>query len=218
MQLFRMMAELNGVNLAHVYLKDNYVSFGWPGIGNLENVSKDEFAGTWSEAVRPAGAGQGQLQLQWMERLGEVSTFVYEMRDGDYVLIFDGELVHLGDLGDYYYVDALDDAEVGGCHRRGVTWLRSAPIEELHEELRQFACLRTSIAKFGRTVTSKLLEAWMTPLADAAAKNSPCIQVDRRTIEEALDILKEAMRSSDADRRERAAIAILQYAKIQYEQ
>ncbi|MDT3426700.1 hypothetical protein J2Z22_002234 [Paenibacillus forsythiae] len=40
--------------------------------------------------------------------------------------------------------------------------------------------------------------------------------MDTKTIEEALEVLKSALRSEDPDRRERAAAAILGYARGQF--
>lgn len=207
MHLFYMKPKLDLFNPMPFFLKDNYVGFDWPGIADLEHVGKD----AWQAKAVEACMDDGQVLI---DRLAEISLFVYTMQDGDYILMTDEDYVHLGDLGDYYYVESTGDEEAVISHRRGVTWLKSLPLEGLHTELHRFISKQATIAGFERSVTHEQMEQWMAKnaevLHDAADKRS---LVDEDTFKEALDILKSAMRSEDAERRERAAIAILRYAK-----
>lgn len=208
MNLFQMKLGFYGVGRMKEFLKDNFVSMGWPGLGNLEDISKDELEQRLAEARLYNYEGQ-----EWSERLTEVSSFVHEMQDGDYILIADEDWVHLGDLGDYYYIDQFDSTEDGTCHRRGVTWLKSLPREELHTELQRFLDEQEMITKFKRAVTLQEVERWMSNSIEAIEEPCHLKLVEEKTIEEALNILKIAMQSEEVERRERAAIAILQYAK-----
>jgi predicted Mrr-cat superfamily restriction endonuclease len=206
MNLFYMMPELDRFN-PMPFLKDNYVGFDWPGIADLEHVRDDEWQAKAAEACMVDGRAL-------LNRLAEISLFVYTMQDGDYVLVADGDHVHLGDLGDYYYVESNGESEEHISHRRGVTWLKSLAREELHTELQQLVAKQATLVKFEHAVTHEQMEQWMTktvevPSVEAAMRSL----VDEETIREALDILKSALRSEDADRRERAAIAILQFVK-----
>ncbi|MFC5649238.1 hypothetical protein ACFPYJ_08855 [Paenibacillus solisilvae] len=203
MQLFSMKSVIHGTNRMEEWLEENYVSFGWPELCDLEGVSKEEAVNQLSQP----GKAQGRLLDELAE---EVYAFVYAMQDGDYLLVAEEDRVHLGNLGDYYYVDQAEAAEDDKCHRRGVTWLQSRPRTELHEELQRFLEHEAAIGQFERPVTHEQLE-WL--LSGAADVSRTAGLVDVKTIEEALDILKQAMRSDDAARRERAAAAILQFAK-----
>ena len=207
MQLFQMKDGSNEKKLMKVYLEDNYVSFGWKDIGNLEGISEAEFR---SKALLSVNA-VGTEQIQWIRQLEEINTFVYSMQDGDYIVMESDGFVHIGDVGDYYYVNGLDVEEINSSHRRGVTWLKCVPIEKLTEELQMFLDQQANISKFNRLVSSDLLESWF----ESAERNdyAKASLVDKQTIEDAMNILKTAMLSDDVERRERAAIAILQYAK-----
>lgn len=206
MHLYKINLDLNRVNRMAEFRKDNFIGMNWQDVGNLENVSKEE----WEECCAKVNK-YGDQEL--LAKLNEVSTFVYAMQDGDYVLVIDKDAVHLGDLGDYFYVDSLDTEEVDLCHRRGVTWIKSLVQEELHVELKQFLSEELMIAKFNWPVTQEQLERWLSKPSGMKQETDRHVHVDAKIIEEALDILKKAMRSEDADRRERAAIAILNYAK-----
>jgi hypothetical protein len=80
----------------------------------------------------------------------------------------------------------------------------------IDEALHGWLAFRESIVRFNQPFSDSQLDRWISHTKGDVPKT---IQVDPETIGEALDILKQAMRSEDADRRERAAIAILQYAK-----
>ncbi|OMF21960.1 hypothetical protein BK133_27440 [Paenibacillus sp. FSL H8-0548] len=207
MNLFYMGLKSNHFNPMPYFLKDNYVGFDWPGIADLEHVDKDE----WQAKAIEACLDDGQALL---DRLAEISLFVYTMQDGDYVLMTDGDHAHLGDLGDYYYVERTSESEDNISHRRGVTWLKSLPREELHAELQQLVGKQATLAEFEREVTHEQMEQWMAKTAEVPHEEAGKMSlVDEATVKEALDILKSAMGSEDAERRERAAIAILRFAK-----
>jgi len=108
------------------YLKDNFVSLGYPGIGDLENAGREAIRERLAEVYGYSG---GELDA----RTDELALFAGGIRDGDAVLVADGEQAYLGDIGDYYYVEEADDPEDGTCHRRGVTWLRRLARTELNE-------------------------------------------------------------------------------------
>lgn len=60
---------------------------------------------------------------------------------------------------------------------------------------------------------SARLDLWITGVsANEQEMNSP-LELDEETLSKALNILKDALICDDSERRERAAIAILQYAK-----
>lgn len=190
------------------FLRDNFVAIGYPDIGDLEYISKDELKDRLTQVYKYEGK-------EMANRLEELSTFVHVMQDGDYLLVEQEEWVHLGDLGDYYYIDQFDNADNFMCHRRGVTWLKSVMRLELVKELQLFLDEPGAIARFKRPVSKEELEHWISKPKEIAleTETGTPITVDSKTIEQALEILREAMGSADSDRRERAAIAILQFAK-----
>ncbi|WP_379134830.1 hypothetical protein [Paenibacillus sp. sgz500958] len=147
------------------------------------------------------------------ESLDAVKLFVHDMQDGDYVLIAELDRVHLGDLGDYFYEDSPEARDKGLCHRRGVTWLVQIPRAELNAEVRLFLEHPETVSKFPYPVDQAQLYRWSSNLLTGNLGTARSAVVDEDTIAEALEILKSALRCSDAERRERAAAAILRYAK-----
>lgn len=197
----------NESKLMKIYLEENYVGFGWEEFGDLENVSEAEFTSKAYHSLNTVGA----KHIEWMRQLEDIITFVYCIQDGDYIVIASEGLIHVGDIGDYYYVNGLDDKEINSSHRRGVTWLKSVPLEQISEELHIFVSQQANISKFDQIISYELLESWLE--VNKSNHDVHTSIVDKSTIEEALNILKAAMHSDDVERRERAAIAILQYVK-----
>jgi hypothetical protein len=104
------------------------------------------------------------------------------------------------------------------CHRRGVTWLNRIPLTELNAEVQELLQHSGQLAQFMQAVETTGLERWVP--RNSGMTDTPTVKptvqtgsVDPETIERALAVLTEALYSDDAERRERAASAILQYAK-----
>lgn len=205
MNLFRMGSKPLGIERITAFLEDNYVSIGYPGIGDLENLSIEELRDRLISTYQYSDP-------ELTQHLQVINLFVNTMQDGDYVLVPDGEWVHLGDLGDYFYNDIFDNTDNGTCHRRGVTWLKSLPVTELNAAAREFLNEGGSLVQYKGQLPSARIDLWITGSSKKEEENSG-MRVDEETISKALNILKEALLCDDADRRERAAIAILQYVK-----
>jgi predicted Mrr-cat superfamily restriction endonuclease len=200
------------------FLKDNFVSIGFPGTGDLDRVGKDEIRDRLASAY-------GYEDQELAGRTEETDVFVRKMQDGDYILVADKDSVYLGDVGDYYYVESSDSEEDGLCHRRGVTWLSRIPGSELNAYVQEWLYSEGGAVKafdysFGLAGLDNWISSRNLQLAQAQTQTwaelpetSAQVPVDQETIEEALGILKQALRCEDADRRERAAAAILRYAK-----
>ncbi|QHT58802.1 hypothetical protein GXP70_01605 [Paenibacillus lycopersici] len=201
MRLFRIKAGAAGAGGLAEYLEHCYIGCGMPGIGDAGSLGLEEIVRRMAEAPSPG--------VQGLERRAEeLLAFAQVMQDGDHIIAYDGERMALGDLGDYYYIEQFDNDEDRSGHRRGVTWIRSLQREDLHPELLAFLAEDGEIGQFGRALDMEELERLLTrPAAPGGT-----MPIDEATIREALDILKAAMRSGDPERRERAAIAILQAA------
>lgn len=238
MKLFRISPFVQGRSRMEEFLRDCFVSMGYPGIGNLEHADEAEVSKRLNRVYGYEGTGLRRA-------LADTSTFVHGMEDGDYVIVWTQGNVWLGDLGDYYYRDDYDSPEEATCHRRGVTWLGVLPESSLNPLLRDFVSQSTetegaNIGSFplpvdlaglelfaaqlpGSTVSGFALaaeaasnDAYAVRSADSASSHSTPhsrASVDEETIREAIAALRDMLRSDDPELRIRAATALLQYAK-----
>ena len=217
MKLFRISPFVQGRNRMKDFLRDCFVSPGYPGIGDLEHAGEAEV----SKRLNRVYGYEGNALRQ---ALAEVDTFARGMADGDYAVVRNQGNVWLGDLGDYYYRDDYDSPEEATCHRRGVTWLGVLPHSALNPLLRRFVAEDADeeggpIAVFPLPADLAGLElfAAQTPggaapgLADVPERRGA--QVDEETVREAIAALREMLRSADPELRLRAAEALLKYAK-----
>jgi predicted Mrr-cat superfamily restriction endonuclease len=206
MNLFKIESKPLGIERMTAFLQDNYVSIGYPGIGDLENIRTEELR---DRMINNYQYSEPELT----QHLQSIQLFVNTMQDGDYVLVPDGDWVHLGDLGDYFYNENLDDKDNGTCHRRGVTWLKSLTITELNAGVRELLSDNGTVVQYKGPIPSARLDLWITGVSAKEQETNSPVQVDEETISRALHILKDALGCDDTERRERAAVAILQYAK-----
>lgn len=209
MNLFQLKSNPYGVEQIEDFLENNFVSIELRGIGSLENVDTDQIRKRLLEQTYLYKDEDHTTQLE------EVNLFVHTMQDGDYVLVADQDIVHLGDLGDYFYDELSDTLEKGMCHRRGVTWLTRIPRSELNTDVQELLAQPDRVSRFKYPTSRAQLDTWGSNLllSEKSNSNAASVQVDGKTIEAALEILKKALLSDDVERQERAAIAILQYAK-----
>lgn len=206
MNLFQMGSKPLGVERITAFLQDNYVSIGYPGLGDLEHISIDELR---DRLIRTYSYSEPELT----RHLQAINLFAQTMQDGDYVLVADGEWVHLGDLGDYFYNEEFDNEDNGTCHRRGVTWLKSLPLADLNIELQEMLKESEVVTQYKGLLPSSRIDLWITGSSAHEQAEKSYMRVDDEMLTMALDILRKAMLSEDVERQERAAIAILQYAK-----
>ncbi|SET37763.1 hypothetical protein [Paenibacillus sp. NFR01] len=163
--------------------------------------------------VSPGFAGQAALTPEAAEAL---RLFEHGMQDGDYIIVADQEWAYLGDLGDYFFDEVSDGAGEGLGHRRGVTWLKSAARTALNPALRHFLDDMAPVAEYPGPLPAGRMDLWFTEAGTPAENQGPGttgVMVDEETVREALAVLKAALRSENPERRERAAIAILQYCR-----
>ncbi|KTD87864.1 hypothetical protein [Paenibacillus etheri] len=206
MNLFKIGSKPLGIERISAFLEDNYVSIGYPGIGDLENISIEELRDRLLRTYQYS-------ELELTEHLQAIQLFIHKMQDGDYVLVCDGDWVHLGDLGDYFYNELFDTQDIGTCHRRGVTWLKSLPITDLNAGVKEFLSDSGVVKHYKGPMPSARVDLWITGSSDSEQAVNNRVHVDEEILSMAIGILKEALVSADTERRERAAIAILQYAK-----
>ncbi|UPK46929.1 hypothetical protein [Paenibacillus pabuli] len=207
MNLFHIQSTLQGIDWTSSFLENNFIGIGWPATGDLEHGSAEE----WKEQlVQRYRLGETELS----DVMDTLYTFVYIMQDGDYVLVSDKDWTYVGDMGDYFYDDSNGTEGESICHRRGVTWLGRIPLAELNDKVLALVSHDSIIAKFEHPIAQAKLEPWVSITSSTTTgDNHSSARVDEGTVQEALNVLKKALQSEEADLRIRAAVAILQYAK-----
>lgn len=210
MKLYRLtLSDTAGGWTAAANVEEHYIAFGCPGLGDLERADERSIR----ERLLAAGLTGELLDV----RARELAMFAGRMNDGDYIAAVDKDngWIYWGDLGDYFYAEGSGAEEDGSRHRRGVTWLKRMPCEapgHWPRELRDLLNGEGALAELGREAAPGELERWLSDESSFPDGERTDSVVDAETIREAVDILRAAMRSGDPERRERAAVALLQFA------
>lgn len=207
MSLYGINLEELGSGLLKSFLEENYICAGYPGTGDLEQHSREEISS------KLAATGYHGQELEGATHTLDI--FVNAMQDGDYVLIADEEWVYLGDLGDYFYDTRHSGTEDSTAHRRGVTWLKSLPLAVVNPAATELLASDSRITVYSGVLPAARMDLWLENQAgDSGSAAGACpVQVDEATVAQALAVLKAALNSTDVERQERAAVAILQYAR-----
>ena len=109
----------------------NIVAIGWPGIGDITGMSREDLKQTLASApYRLSGLALGNAYAT-------VDILLNQMQKGDLVLVADGADIYFGEIsGDYSFDCTVDNDSDGYPHQRPVVWLTNVSREDLSKELR----------------------------------------------------------------------------------
>lgn len=204
MSIFQMKAKPHNHEKLEDFLTEGYVCIGWPGIGDLSQVSKDEIRDRLQKKYQYTGHSLGY-------NLGQVNAFVNTMKKGDIVLVKDNDTVHIGIVGDYQYEKQFDNDVDGLCHRRSVEWKKSVPFSELNRDIQRFVNNRHTISQYPGEIEYGNLE-------DLFSKNESITRDEKERLDslfsEALDILEDELKSEDPERRLKAASELIRLKTV----
>lgn len=214
MNIFQIKCKPHGTDRLNEFIADNFLSIGWPFIGSLEGVEKEE--------IRERLLIVDQYKKRYSENtrtvsvdLGNIWAFVDTMKAGDIVL-FHGHQnnVHIVEVKSYEYVQEFDNDE-GMCHQRKFTPLAIVPFEELNSKLQELMRHRGTVTRFKYPLADAELDSLIGSQADTLRKDQVISlqSVPEKIIKEALEELYSALHSGDSDKRFRAAAEILRYVK-----
>jgi predicted Mrr-cat superfamily restriction endonuclease len=193
------------------------LSIGWPGIGNLEGVPKEEirdrllnsyYGGRYEENTRTISVD-----------LGNVWAFVDTMKVNDIVLFHGHQSnVHIVEVGLYKYVEDLDNDIDAMCHQREFKLLATVSYDSLNPKLQELLRHRGTVTKFKYPLEDAELDLIMngegiTQTDHFRGEEFYAELVPAEMISESLRVLYDALNSDDQDTRIKAAIEILRYAK-----
>lgn len=203
--IFQMKSKPHGIDRLFEFTDtkdegDTFVAIGWPGIGNLTNVSKDEIR----ERLERTYNYQGQ---QLATYLGAVNAFVNTMKKDDLVLISNHrDEVFVFEVGDYEYVEKYDNDTDGMCHQRKAKLLIILNKADLNLEIQELLRNRGTITQFKYPYERSGLDKWLEPA------DEPSVNLNE-LVNKALNVLEKELLAKDAMTRITAAAEILRYAK-----
>lgn len=199
MNVFQMKTKPHDIEHIREFIDENFVCIGWPGIENLQQVNKDEIRDRLKKVYNVTGHRLGNM-------LGQVNCFVNTMRKGDIVLITERDWANIGVLGDYDYNLQYDNGQDGMCHRRNVEWITRIMIKDLDSSIRRLLSNRNIISQYPDTIEASGLKKYIS-------SQSPVSKINSSKLEDlflnALEVLEEELKSSNPDRRLKAATELL---------
>lgn len=200
MNIFQIKTQPHGIERKELFLFEGFVCIGYPNIGDLSNVDRDEIR----ERLRKE---YGWEKSKLGNHLGVVNAFVNTMKAKDIVLIVDNNWVHIGELGEYKYEAQYE--EEGMCHRRYVKWIDKVEKHLLNEHVKELLRNRSIVTKFKHPYDVAELERVLNRRIPLTVN----IKIDESVANKAIETLKNALDSDNEEIRVRAAMGILKYMK-----
>ncbi|MFF2291050.1 hypothetical protein [Peribacillus butanolivorans] len=213
MNIFQVKTKPHGTDRLNEFLKYHFISIGWPGLGNLEGVSKEEIRellkkDRYEDNDRTIGVD-----------LGNIWAFVDTMKK-DSVVLFHGHHhnFHIVRVGPYKYVEEFDNDKDGMCHQREFELLATVTYEDLNPKLQELMRHRGTVTKFKYPIEDAeldlLIEGQGIIQTDPFRGDENYIEaVPAEIVNDALNVLYEALNSNDPDKRFKAAVELLRYVK-----
>ncbi|MEY9976313.1 hypothetical protein [Lysinibacillus sp. RC79] len=213
MNIFQIKTKPHGTIRLNEFLKYHIICIGWPGIGNLQGVSKEEIR----ERLKKDRPEDNERTIG--VDLGNIWAFVNTMKE-DSVVLFQGHHhnVHIIKVGPYKYVEEFDNDNDGMCHQREFELLATVTYEDLNPKLQELMRHRGTVTKFKYPLEDAQLDLLIGEQGIINTEPSRGVEnyieaVPTEIINDALSVLYEALNSNDLDKRFKAAVEILRYVK-----
>ncbi|MCJ8172687.1 hypothetical protein [Clostridium botulinum] len=194
-----MKTKPHGIERFRQFIDEEFVCIGWPGIGDLDQASTDEIRFRIKRTYKYEGHKLGNA-------LGQVNTFVNTMKTRDIVFIVENGYAYVGKVGAYTYEKQYDNNKDGMCHRRSVEWMDRTLINELDSGIQKLISNRNTICKYPQSIER-------SELSKLVGKQVPINKENLEKLDElfsdALTILEEELKSTDPDRRMKAATELI---------
>ena len=200
MNIFQIKTQPLGTERIDLFLTQGFICIGYPGIGDLTDVDKDEIRGRIQDKYKCTGSKLGN-------HLGVVNAFVNTMKKEDIVLINENGWVHIGKLGNYKY--DIKTESTGMSHRREVEWIGKVKKENLNGDVKELLRNRSIVTKFKHPSDIAQLDE---VLANEPTKSTN-INIDEEMLTRAIEVLNISLHSDNEKIRVEAAVALLQYSK-----
>jgi predicted Mrr-cat superfamily restriction endonuclease len=153
-QMFQFKVNFGNEDFRNYCRKNNEIFLGWQETGDLSSLTKDEIKKKLKEHY-PKYLGNNPHKIG--NALGQVNTFAHVMQEGDFVLIYIEEHVHIGVVKKYEYRllsgFTTPSFQNHKTHVRSVEWKHQAKITNFPSEIQRFILSRNTISKFPRNVS-----------------------------------------------------------------
>lgn len=179
------------------FIDGGFVAIGWPDLGDLTHATKEEIRNRIAATYNISGHALGNY-------LGQVNCFVNTMQKDDVVVITQRDMAYIGIVGEYYY----DENQVNShmCHRRSTKWTANVLIRDLENGLQRILGSRNVISQYHETFESSGLEQYIHGQLKVDKKDLSKLEA---LFANALEVLEEELKSTDPDRRLKAATELL---------
>lgn len=119
----------HGTNRINEFRTQNIIAIGWPKIGDLTGLSREELKTLLN------GPPYELDGLELGNAYATIDIFVNQMNIGDTVLVANGDDIYFAEITSDYQFDISVDPD-GFSHQRQVRWLSNTSRKELSKELR----------------------------------------------------------------------------------
>ena len=202
MNVFQIKTKPHGIERIDEFINEEFCCIGWPGIQNLDGVSKDEIRNRLEKTYGYSGHKLGNA-------LGQINSFVNTMKPKDLVFIVEKDMAHIGIVGDYFYKNEFDNNIDGMCHRRKIKWINKIPIRDLSIDIQKLLTNRNTICQYPKTLSEEELDLFLNKKEISQVLKNENNQKLNDLFEMALSVLEEALLSEDSERRFKAAIELV---------
>lgn len=187
------------------FLRGNLIAIGWPRLPDLTGRNKEEIKSLllqfYPDAYVPNSTNLGNIATV-------IDSFANRMNVDDYIVVPDGDDIHIGKVaGEYYYDTSKANETEGYPHQRKAEWLLVISREQIPVELR--ASLRAQMTIVRLSQRQHLIEQMVDgkPRLEAAPHGKSLDIED--LLADAVRTLHLELQSDDADRRLKAAVEII---------
>ncbi len=187
------------------FLHGDLIAIGWPRLPDLTGQNKEKIKSLllqfYSDAYVPNSTSLGNITTV-------IDSFANRMNVNDYIVVPDGDDIHIGKVAGEYYYDASKANEIDGYpHQRKAEWILVISREQIPVELR--ASLRAQMTIVRLSQRQHLIEqiVGVKPLLEPSVPEK-MLDIEN-LMADALRTLHQELQSEDADRRLKAAVEII---------
>lgn len=186
MQIFELRSKPHNIQRINEFLKANVIAIGWTDTGDLTKATKED--------IRHSLQSLGYTGQSLLTNLGMVNAFICTMQEGDLVLIREGEIVHIGEVGAYRWRDDYIDMHM--AHTRPVKWLTKIPFKELNASIQSLLKNIKTIAQYRGTLEESELKQYISNTHNNEPESKLPIKDKEQLLANTIETLKDLMNNA----------------------